>query len=173
MREIDELFEKKADEFMKYQKFILEDTQKTIRECFTPDSVEALRCWVRTYGAFYTDNLHIRIFKPTLEKENYVVVDNRFDCTNENYVQLDSFNKTCERYSRPRNIEELILEAKEFKKHTDFYHTVKEEIPKAIKCLHDWEKEYQKKSLDYLNSLDFSIPKDSVEEDEKINDMEM
>ena len=175
MNEVNELFEKKADEFMKYQKFILKDTYKTIRECFPPDIVNTLQYWRKLNGDFYTKSLHISTAKSTSENEVYVVIDNKYDISDAKYIQLNNLDNLYiyERYSKPKDIEMLKRTVRGFEKYKDFCATVKAELPRVTEYLCDWEKEYQKEHLDYLNSLDFSIPKDSVEEEEETQDMEM
>ena len=170
MSEIDDLFEKKINEFMKYQKYILEKTQKIIRECFTEDALDALDKWTIEHGAFLTENLRIEPF--SINSIYAIIKTKNYDGTDENYMQLDSLNHVEELTSKPRNINELRYAVNDLEKYKQFYVIVKTELPEAIEILRYWGKEYQSVALEYLNGLDFSIPEDDFEEEENEN-MEM
>lgn len=187
MSEIDDLFEKKINEFMKYQKYILEKTQKIIRECFTEDVLDALDKWTIQHGAFHTENLRIKDEKtpqyqsPTTNNVYAFIETKNYDRTDENYVHFfvpcvggyDISNDVEEeRIPKPKNIKELRYAVNDLEKYKQFYVILKTELPEAIELLRYWGKEYQSLALEYLNGLDFSIPEDDFEEEEN-EDMEM
>lgn len=59
--------------------------------------------------------------------------------------------------ARLSSVEDLQQDIKVFSNYEKLYYLMKEELPTVIKDLLDWEKQYEEKSIAYLNSLDFHL----------------
>lgn len=154
MDNIEEILKKNTLEFETYQKYLQKEFEDTINELFTEEVLELIKeytletnmepvsenkkLWI-TRSPFY----HIRI-EENPNNEEY----EHFDI---NYTKIDY---------KPISVYRLKECVGAIHKYERLLQTIKEEAPNLIKNLFEWKEHYTENTINYLNNLDFSIPKE-------------
>lgn len=154
---LNELFNKKAEEFMEYQKYIISRIKEVQNELLTKDVIDALLQYQNTKSRLFTTDVL------------WLKADDRTGCT---FVETNP-NKPKHVSSRfalgvqeivyctPRDIKELKHAIEDFKSYEILLDLMETELPEMIKDLFEWKREYIASEIDYLNNLDFNMPKKS------------
>ncbi len=141
----EETFVKKTEEFVEYQKIILSRIAHLKEEFITEEVTDILQKhqFVMNREEFNTLSLTLEI--------NERLVDVYFKGET-------SFQIPATPYDNPKSIEELKFQINHFKKYEKLLECMEKELPTIIKYLYEWRDQYLKKSIEYLDNLNFTIP---------------
>lgn len=153
---LDVLLQKKINEFMEYQKYICERINKLVKELFPPEIINVFLDYQSVNNRFFTTkDLWIRCYTYYAYPYNIEIELNPNDKDN---VSTDNTRGNVAIYNNIKTIRNLQLAIIGFKNYERLLELLETKAPQMIKNVVEWKRDYVKDSMDYLNSLDFSIP---------------
>lgn len=148
---LEELFNKKTDEFMKYQKYVLNRIKELNKELLTEDVVCAYREYRREKKEDYrSDDLWL------VENMDTYAVYARLN-PNKNGFAISNLGARELVHNRPNTVDQLRCAVEKFKDYEKLLNLMETELPQMVANLLDWEKEYLAKDFEFLNSLNFDV----------------